>query len=111
MRATVFRGPKPPLGVGLEYEAGQIGNRAVNFVNLVLPKGDRLRIERIERLDPADLSRAGKVERDQHPHAPFAELGRNAGDFRQQLWGDDPHIGVHVIDRAPVDTHEAMSRA
>ena len=102
VRAAVFGRAEPAFGVGLEHEAAEVGNRAVDLVDRPSRTRDA-RVERIERVDAADPPRAAEVERDGQPHAPRPERLRDARHLRQELGGDDPRVGVHVVDRAAVD--------
>src|SRR5262249_50708339 len=81
----------------------EVGNRLVDLIDGSLPERDRVRIERIECLRAADLTGAGEVERDIHPHAPRSQRFRDACNLGQILGRNDAGVRGHLVDLAAID--------
>ena len=64
MGAVVVLRPGLAFGIGLDQEAAEIGDRAVDLVGLRLPPGAHRGIERIGGLQPAQLDRRGEARRE-----------------------------------------------
>ena len=101
--AAVRRGAEASLRVGLEHEAAEVRDCAVDPVDGLLPEGDDARVERIERGQAADALRAAEVDRDEEAHAPGAERVGDARELGQELGREHARVGVDVVDRAGVD--------
>src|SRR5262249_25747569 len=102
--AVISGGAQPPFRVGLGNEAPEIGNRAVNSVDRFLPEIGDTRVQRIESIESANLSRAAEFDRYEEPDAPGPECFCEPGKLRQKCGGNDSGIGVDVVDRAGIDT-------
>lgn len=71
--AAVSGGAELTFGVGLHDEAREVRNRAVEFVDLVLPPRGYSGIPRIESIYATNFLGAGKVDGEDDLYAPRTE--------------------------------------
>ena len=78
--AAIAGGAGLAFRIGFDRDAREIGNLLVDLVDLCGPPGFHIGIERIEGLEAADFLRAGDIDADGEPHAPWPH---GVGDARQ----------------------------
>ena len=66
VRPAVGRWPEAALGIGLQHDAGEVRDGAIDRVDSVLPERGDPRIERIERIEAAERFRAAEINRDRN---------------------------------------------
>ena len=75
------------FGIGLDREAGEVGDERVDLIHFSGPPGLDCGIEGVEGFEAADLLRAGDVDAHGQTHAPGAH---GVGDASKAL----DHVGV-----------------
>ncbi len=91
------------FGVGLDGEAGEVGDEAVDLVDLGGPPGFDGGVEGIVGGEAADGLRAGDGDRHGEMDAPGAEGVGDAGDLLEVVGVEELRGGVDVVDVAAVD--------
>src|SRR5690242_14547638 len=71
--SSVLRWSFSTLGVGFHGEAAEVWNKFVDLIDLLLPPGNDLRIERIEGVEVADSLRTCEIDRERELHSPGTE--------------------------------------
>ena len=95
-------GPETPLGVGLDHDASEIRDALVEIVDRLLPPSNDALVKRVEGVEPADLLGTAEIDGEHQAHAPRAERFCETHQFRTVRRGDQPRVGVDVVDRAAV---------
>ena len=85
--------PRLALAAGLDQEAAEVGDEPVDLVRLRLPPRDHPRIERIGRLQAAQLDRRREARGQVDPHAIGAEDVGDGGHLPQVLGAEDLGVG------------------
>ena len=109
--AAVGGGADAAFGIGLEHEAGEIGDGGVERVDAGLPPGGDVGIERIEGVEAADGFGAAEIDGEGDAHAPGAEGLGDARDLRDEIGGEHAGVGVDVVDGAGVDAERGEQAA
>jgi len=97
-----------PFRISLYYEAGKIGDCAVDFIGFALPPLGDARVQWIERIQSTDALRAPKIDGQRKPHAPGAKRGGHTRQLRQEVRREHPRVGVDVVDGAAVDAKRSQ---
>ena len=100
--AVVLRGADAAFGVGLDDEAGEVGDGVVDFVDFVRHQLDG-GVDGVEGGEMADDLRAGKIDGEGHADAPGTELVGDAGELVDHLGFEGAEVGVYVVDGDAVD--------
>ncbi len=101
--AAIGGGAGAAFGIGLEHEAGKIGDGAVDFIGAGAPPGGDGGIERIEGVETAGGFGASEIDRKDDGDAPGTKRGGDAGDLGNECGGEEAGVGVDVADGAGVD--------
>ena len=83
--SPVGGGTDAAFRIGLQDDAAEVGNGAVQVVHPGFPPVGYLRIERVEGVQAADGLGASEIDGDRHPHAPRAESVGDARDLRSEF--------------------------
>jgi hypothetical protein len=102
--ASIFGWTDAAFGVGLDDEAGKVGDRFVNLVHLGLPPGCDGGVVGIEGGEMADDHGAGEIDGERHLYAPGAELIGDAGELDDHVGLEGAEVGVDVVDGGSVET-------
>ena len=101
--AVILRGAYAAFGVGLDDEAGEVGDGFVDLVDFGLPPGDDGGVDGVECGEMTDDLWAGEIDGERHAHAPGTELVRDAGELEDHLGFERAKVGVDVVDGDAVD--------
>ncbi len=96
------------FGIGLQNEAAEIGDGAVDFIGSRFPPRGDARVERIERIEAAHALRTAEVDREGDAHAPGTHRVGDAGDVGNQIGPEQLRVGVDVVDGAAVDAERGQ---
>ena len=111
VRSAVGGGTDAAFGIGLEHEAGEIGDGGVQRVDAVLPPRGDLGLERVEGVESAEGLGAAEIDGQRDAHAPGAEGIGDAHDLRNEIGGEHARVGVDVVDGARVDAERSQQAA
>ena len=105
---SVVLRPGLALGVGLHEEPPEVGDDAVDLVGLAPPPGRDLRVERVGRLQPADLDRGAEArgEVDADPVGP--EDPRERRGLGEVLREEARRVRVDVREDGAVDADRGV---
>ena len=103
-RAAIRRGTEPPLRIRLDDHARKIRNDRVKLVKFFPPPFGNARVRRIERIQATDHLWAAEIDGDRKPNSPRTKHIRNACELRQKVILKNMGIGIHIVDRASVDS-------
>src|SRR5213075_1508813 len=84
------------LGVGLDDEAAEVRNRAVDLVGLRSPPRAHSLVARIGRLGGAELERRTEAGREVDLDAVRTKYARQRGDLDEVLRREDLRVGIDV---------------
>ncbi len=103
VRAAVVLGAGLPLGVGLDEEAAEVGDRRVDGVGRGLPPRAHARVERVGRGQAADLARRAEARGQVDAHAVGPQHAGHRGHLGEVRRGERARVGVHVGEHGAVD--------
>ena len=106
--AAIFVRSRLPLGVGLHHKAAEVWHVVINFIDLGVPPGSDLRIQRIGGREPTNLDRSTESRGEVKTHPPRPQLIRQRGDFDQVVRRQHQRVGVHAGDDRPVDAQRCQ---
>ncbi len=92
-----------PLGVGLHQEAAEVLDPAVDLLGPLLPPSAHTRVERVGRVQPAQVDGGGEVRRDVQRHAVAAQYTGQRGQLGQERLCEVVRSRVDVVDHGAVD--------
>ncbi len=101
--AVILRGADAAFGVGLDDEAGEVGDGFVDLVDFGLPPGDDGGVDGVEGGEMADDLWAGEIDGERDADAPGTKLVGDARELEDHLGLEGAEVGVDVVDGDAVD--------
>ena len=93
------------FGVGLDKEAAEVRDEAVDFSGLVFPPLAELRVERVALFDSIKHQRAGPLDGNVAAYAVFAQDGGNLCDALKMFAVEHDRVRVYIVEHGSVDAH------
>ena len=106
--APVGGGPRASLGISFDDHACEVGNHAIDLVDLFSPPRRDLGIEWIECLQASDHLGTAQVHGDGQRHSPWTERIRNARQWRNEIVIENFGSSIHIIHGAAIDPHRSQ---
>src|SRR6266849_4926702 len=94
--------PSLPFGISFDDETHEVGDLAIDLVDLALPPVRDVRVQRIKGVETVDRFRTAQVDRKRELDAPRAKHIGDAAELRQKAVVQNARIGVDVVYVAAV---------